>query len=111
MNTRNDYLRNRPFFVIKVINRPARGVRTEVKGWGDITENWAVFEDTSVVDRVSRKLVQEASIIIDIMNKTCVVNNVYPDTSKDTVVQYYTNKYQSQIDEALDIWKTRRAAA
>lgn len=103
------YLRHRPFLVIKVIQRPARGVKTEIKGWGDASDNWTVLEETSVVDRVSDKLVREASIIIDVMNKSCVINNAFSGTDKAVVAEYYMNKYQTQITEATDIWLARQA--
>lgn len=103
------YLRNRPFLIVKIVQRPARGVKTEIRGWGDNPDNWTALEETSVVDRVSDKLVREASVIIDVMNKSCIVNNVYSDTDKTAITEYYMNKYQNQIAEATDIWLVRRA--
>lgn len=105
------YLRNRPFLIIKVSQNPARGVKTEQKGWTDRPGAIATHEQNYIVDRVTPKLIREASVIIDILNKTCVVNNVYPDTDKATLVEYFISKHPGEIAQALDVLQARLARA
>ena len=66
------YLKDRPFLVINITRRPQAGVKTEMKGWGIKDANWQVMEQRVVVDRVTPKIMETASVIVDVLNKTLV---------------------------------------
>lgn len=99
-------LRNRPFLVVNTVQRPAAGVNTSKKGWADTQSNWAIFEIPSVTDRVSNKIMREATVIIDVMGSS-VIKNRFDNVSSDEVVTHYMTKYKPQIAEAMDIWLSR----
>jgi hypothetical protein len=102
------YLRNRPFLVIEMTRRPAKGVNTAVKGWADVTGNMASFEKAGVVDRVNTTHQINANVIIDVMKGVCVKNG-FAGASDQEVVQHYMEKYRPQVAEAMDIWLSRLA--
>ena len=107
------YLRDRPFLVINIIHRPAKTVKTEVKGWKDIEGNIENFEVPSVVDRVNKTQMIGAAIIVDVLRAECVKNQ-FTGSPPDEVAKYYISKYQAQITEATEIWlsnKVRSQAA
>lgn len=99
-------LRNRPFLIVNTIQRPAKGVNTSKKGWADNRDNWAIFENPSVVDRVSNKIMREATVIVDVMSQK-VVKSRFDNVSNDEVATHYIEKYREQVKEAMDIWLTR----
>ena len=101
------YLRNRPFLLVDVIQRPAKGVRTEKKGWQDVTGNLVNHEQPSLVDRVSAVHLRSANVIIDVINGKIVKNSF--NTPDQEVVAHYLGKYRPQVTEAMDIWLTRTA--
>lgn len=106
-------LRNRPFLVVNTLTRPAKGVKTEQKGWGENRENWSLFEVPSVTDRVTNRIMREATIIIDVMSGSCVKSR-FDQVSDDEVVEHYLTKYRPQVAEAMDVWlsqMTRRITA
>lgn len=105
---KSKFLRHRPFLVIRSIQRPADGVRTERKDWGNEPRNWAVFEQPSVVDSVTTKIMAEATVIIDVLN-AAVVKSRYTDTAVEDVIQHYLTKYRAQVVEAMDVWTSREA--
>lgn len=104
------YLRNRPFLAVNILQRPAKSVKTEVKGWRDITGNVENFETPYVVDRVNAIHLRNAAIIVDVLRSECVKNQ-FSETPNDEVAKYYINKYQSQITEATEIWLTNQIRA
>lgn len=99
-------LRNRPFLIVNTIERPVKGVNTSKKGWADDRNNWAIFENPSVTDRVSNKIMREATVIIDVMGNA-VVKSRFNEVSDAEVVNHYLEKYKPQVAEAMDIWLTR----
>lgn len=105
--SQSPYNRGRPFLVINPIRRPAPGTVTHLKGWGDADENWSVFEQRSVVDNVTPKLMTEAAVIIDVLNKRAVKNRY--ENADDDVVQHYLNKYKEEVVQAMNTWLTREA--
>jgi hypothetical protein len=102
------YLRNRPFLIISLIQRPAKGVRTEKKGWKEVTGNLDAFEQPSLVDRVNAVHLRNANVIIDV-TQTKVIKNNLVNTPDEDVMDYYLNKYEAQITEAMDVWLTNEA--
>lgn len=99
-------LRNRPFLVINTIQRPAAGVNTSKKGWGDTQGAWTIFEVPAVIDRVSNKHMREATVIIDVMATNCVKNR-FDTVTEDEVVAHYLTKYKPQVAEAMDLWLSK----
>lgn len=103
-------LRNRPFLCVNTISRPAKGVNTSVKGWSDNPNAWAIFEQPYVVDRVSNKVMREATVVIDVMG-SAVVKNRFSEVPDSQVVEHYMNKYREQVAEAMNIWLTKVSKA
>jgi hypothetical protein len=99
-------LRNRPFLVINTIQRPAAGMNTSKKGWGDTQGAWTIFEIPAVIDRVSNKHMREATVIIDVMATNCVKNR-FDTVTEDEVVAHYLTKYKPQVAEAMDLWLSK----
>jgi hypothetical protein len=102
-------LRNRPFLVVNTIQRPVRPSITRVKGWADTEANWSIFENPYVVDRVSNKIMREATVIIDIM-RSSVIKSRFTNPTDDEVVVHYMEKYREQVKEAMDLWLTKMAS-
>lgn len=103
LKTNDKYLRNRPFLVVNIIHRAAKGVHTQKKGWAEVEGNMATYEQPSLVDRVNDTHLRNASVIIDVMKSKCVKNS-FSDTNSDDVVRHYLEKYRAQITEAIQIW-------
>lgn len=103
------YLRNRPFLLVTLVRRPAKGVRTEKKGWMEVTGNVDLFEQPVLVDRVNAIHLRNANIIIDVMNATVVKNSMAESNSDEEVVNYYLNKYREHVEQAMDLWLTNVA--
>lgn len=101
-------LRNRPFLIVNTIERPAKGVNTAKKGWADDRANWAIFENPYLTDRVSNKIMREATVIIDVMSSK-VVKSRFNEVKDDEVAEHYMTKYKEQVAEAMDIWLSRMA--
>jgi len=104
------YLRNRPFLIVNILQRPEKSVKTEVKGWRDVTGNIENFETPYVVDRVNSTHLRNAAIIVDVIRAECVKNQ-FSQTPNDEVAKHYINKYQAQITEATEIWMTNQIRA
>lgn len=105
-NKRYSDLRNRPFLVVNTIQRPQTGVNTNKAGWADEQGNWAIFENPYLVDRVSAKVMREATVIIDVLGSRAVKNR-FDTVKEEEVVTHYVEKYKEQVKEAMDIWLTR----
>lgn len=101
-------LRNRPFLIVRTIERPAQGVKTERKNWAAERSNHAIFELPSVADRVNAKAMREATVIIDVMQARIVKSRFDLETD-ETVVNHYMTKYKGEIAEAMEIWMMRAA--
>lgn len=104
------YLRNRPFLMVSIAARPARGVHTHVKGWGDTYTNWEQTEQRIVTDRVNAVHLRDYNVIIDVLNRKIVKNVFKENTPDDEVVNHFMNRYQNEIQEAMDIWMRDFAA-
>jgi hypothetical protein len=101
------YNRYRPFLVVSMTGVPQRGAKTSEKGWSEKANAWNVLESPVIVDRVSNKMMTEASVIIDILN-TKVVKNRYGNDEE--VVKYYLGKYSAEISESIRIWSKQMSA-
>lgn len=103
----NDTHQNRPFLVVTAVQRPAKGVDTGKKGWANEPANWATFERTMVVDRLTTAILTEAQFVIDIMRGECVKNrSAQPD---DTVTEHYLGKYMQECKKGVDAWLSKQA--
>lgn len=98
------YLRNRPFLVVTNVARPSKDAKTSVKGWNNTQTNVNVFERVSVVDSVSGRLLQEATIIIDILNNKVVKNRYATSSDEEKVLQHFISKYGKEVTQGLEIW-------
>jgi hypothetical protein len=103
------YLRNRPFLVINTAAKAKRLVQTHVKGWGDSETNWDMTEKADVVDRVSDKMLREATFVIDILNNKLVKNRHSGQAEDDTILQHFINKYGNQITQGLQAWGSQNS--
>lgn len=103
-----NYLRHRPFLLVKQRLSPKPGVRTEIKGWMNDTSNFNVNELVSIIDSVSSKHMTESALIVDIMKETVIRNTIAP--SNDTeVYSHYMQKYNQQVTEGTHIWMNKIA--
>ena len=98
------YLRGRPFLVINVIHSAAKGTRTERKGWHLTAENWQSNDAPSIVDRVSKKILENATVIIDLVNNK-LIKNRYQDNSSEEILKHFTDKYPNEIAQVIAHWK------
>ena len=116
--SRFDYLRYRPFLVIEVSTQPAANVRTGRKGWTESVKNLSFMENPSVVDRVSDKIMRQATVIIDIMNDVIVKNRLRLTTDKIDaatsdveILEHYKMKYSDIVEQGRNAWALRVRAA
>jgi hypothetical protein len=101
------YLRHRPFLVVTQKGNAAKHVNTAKAGWAKDGANWDVTERPVIVDRVSDKMLTEASIIIDLLNST-LVKNRFQSSGQDTkVLEYYLGKYSQEVTEGIKIWTSQ----
>ena len=101
------YLRHRPFLVITQTGRAARHVKTEKPGWAKDGANWDVTERPIVVDRVSDKMLTEASIIIDLLNTSLVKNRFESSGQPEKVLEYYLGKYSNEVTQGMQMWTSQ----
>lgn len=101
-------LTNRPFLMISIIQRPASGVNTSIKGWNKVTGNFSMFERTKIKDRVSAKDMAENSVILDIIHGKVVKAAL--ERPEDEIVDYYLGKYKAECKQAVDRWISAQAA-
>lgn len=97
-----DYLRGRPFLIVELSVHPAKHVRTERAGWRKNLGNVHVLDHPRIVNRISDKIMQRASIIIDLMND-CVIKNRHKANAEmmdDEALQSCKRKYSDMIYHA-----------
>lgn len=109
--SRFDNLRHRPFLVINVSFHPAKGVRTERKGWKTDKNNIALQEHPQLVDRISNRILREATVIIDIISESVIKNRIRmsldtvdPETLDAQVLQHFMGKYHDLIQQGRNSW-------
>jgi len=96
------YLAKRPFMVITASYKPAPGARTEKAGWSEVS-GWEVNEQLSLVDRVTHKHLVNATVIVDVLEASIVVNRLR-GASDEEALQHFMTKYKDQVSQALGIW-------
>lgn len=101
------YLAKRPFMVITASYKPAPGARTEKAGWSELS-GWEVNEQLSLVDRVTRKHLVNATVIVDVLEASIVVNRLR-GASDEEAIQHFMTKYKDQVSQALAIWMESEA--
>lgn len=105
----SNYLRNRPFLLVKQSVKPVKGAPTNVKGWMDNEDNFVINELVSIVDAVRDKHRIESTLIIDIMKQEIIKNNIDKDHNPE-VLAHYMKKYNAQITEGTQIWMQKMNA-
>jgi hypothetical protein len=103
------YLRNRPFFVVHHIRRPRTNAPTCVKDWGKNNDNWQIEETVSFADTVAHKVLESATVIIDLFEGKLIKNRLPYD--EQTVMQTYLTKYKDRVKDALSRWLDNKALA
>jgi hypothetical protein len=105
-NTRN--LKGRPFLVVHTVFRPNKGVRTEKPGWANTEGAMAAFEQPSVVDQVTPKIMQSATVIVDVLESRIVKCRYEGEPSE--IIRHYVTTYADQIQQSMRIWIEKYAA-
>lgn len=102
-------LRNRPFLVVYSTKSPVKKTLTSRKGWADTQGNWKITERPEIVDRVSDKILREATVIIDVTRSTCLTKR-FDHISDAEVVHHYMTKFGEYVKEAMGVWLRKMAA-
>jgi hypothetical protein len=86
------------YLVVRHTQVPAKGEKTHTKDWKK-TGKWNVFEDVVVTDSLKNKLVNDASIMINV-TKSKVEKNRFreePNGDDKSIYLSYMQKYQESI--------------
>lgn len=96
------YLRNRPFMVITYSYVLAAGQKSNAPGFGTTAE-WEPIENMVICDRVSGKQMNNAELVIDILENKVVKTR---DSSIDPnqLIQVFVKRHYDEIKRALGIW-------
>jgi len=100
-----DHYGNRPFLVVYTIIKPAEGVNTSEKNWNRVTGNWKIFERIEIVDRIKKKHLSDASIILDLI-KSKVVKSRF-DKPDEEMMEHFYGKYMKECEKGIDIWSKK----
>ena len=95
------YNRGRPFLVVTRLMNPAEGERTETKNW-KATAKWKIDESILIVDRVNDKHMEQATVIIDILQRKSIKHRF--DATDDEVVTAYLTTYKQEISDGIATW-------
>jgi len=95
------YNKERPFLVITQHYTPADGEKTSTKDWGK-TGKKNLQEMVSIVDTVKNKHLNEATVIIDILQRR-VVKSRFSEPNEEVITHYLT-QYKNQVAEGIQIW-------
>lgn len=93
MTKKIKYLRNRPFLCIDIVYRPARGVKTEKKGWISYEENWDVQEIPHMEKRINNNVLCTAALIIDVSDRTLIKNRFDGTAVDKDIIDHFIQKY------------------
>lgn len=104
-----DYLRKRPFLVVRQITTPSENARTENKGWAKAEGATVVQELIEIVDAVRDKHMVGSVLVLDILKQKTVKNTVSPEHDGE-VIQYYLEKYKRELAEGVQIWMHKISA-
>lgn len=96
------------YMVISHIQRPAAGLNMNKRGVAGNPDNWETFENMALVDRVKKAQLQQASVIIDLLNGKVLKNRF--ETSDTQTFAEYVDRYQEDVTEALKLWGSRDPA-
>lgn len=96
------YLSKRPFLVVTFLTRPKPNVNTSQRGWMDNKDNIQVYEQVSVVDRITPSLRHSSGIIVDIIKAEMVTNQTGIDDT--LVLAEYISRYEDTIKAAIARW-------
>lgn len=97
-----DNLRNRPFLIVYTIAKPASNVDTSKPKWNQQTGNWTLYERIEIVDRVKKKHLTDASIILDLIKGTMIKSRF--DKPEDQIANMYITKYEKEIKAGMMKW-------
>lgn len=95
------YDKGRPFLLITQHLTPAEGENTSTKDWGKLGKK-NLQEMVSIIDRVKDKHLEEATIIIDILQRRVVKSRF--SESNEEVIKHYLTQYKDQVAEGIQIW-------
>lgn len=107
-------LHHRPFLVITHAYTPAKNEETgrmpptHVKGWQEKKlGEMEMHETASFVDSISTRMLESASVIIDLLDQSLVKNrqlalagSTQADTDRE-IVNYFLNRYQEKCGQCL----------
>lgn len=97
----------RPYLVITVVERPSNRARTNKAGWADAPKAMDLFERPQMVDKLTRKVLSEASFIIDILQNK-VVKDRYGKPEAE-VINHFLEKYDGLVRQGMDVWMRKIA--
>jgi hypothetical protein len=96
-----NYLRNKPFLVLTVYKTPARGVKTERKGWATVAENFDVKIVPNMKNRIKDNDLYYSTLIIDVLSRSLVKNRFSGTTEDKDIVDYYLSEYSDVVQSYL----------
>lgn len=100
------YNKDRPFLIITRHAKPSAGERTETKDWLE-TGKWQVEENVIIVDRVTDKHLQSATVIIDILKRS-IVKNRFTENEQSEVINHYLKEYSNHVVDGIGIWMKQK---
>ena len=90
------------YLIITHVTRLAKGVNSQKKGESNNPDNWETFENMVLADKVSNKLMREASVVIDLLAGK-VMKSRFERADAETF-RAYVDRYQADIGQALRKW-------
>lgn len=85
------------YLVIIVSHHPAVGIKTEKKGWNKQPQNYDVQESPRVTFRLTKEIIQRASIIININERKIIKNSFDNIIEPDTLIEHFFTKYKTML--------------
>ena len=98
-----------PLLVVSVVHHPAKGVKTERKGWAEIASNWNETDIPQITTHVSKAELRGASIVLNLVTQKFIKNR-FNDVSEDDVRNHYLKKYSHDCELALVYWARSKLA-
>ena len=90
------------FLIISHISRLVKGVDASKKGVSTNPDNYETFENMVISDKVARKHILSASVVIDLLNGKVLKNRHSVDDT--STFREYVDRYQQDIGAALRSW-------
>ena len=92
------YHRRRPFLIVNsVLRARSDGPKKTIRQ-----------EQAVVVDRVTNKHLQEAEVIVDLLNDSFVKNR-FRDHPATDVLEHYKSKFSDEISYGMQVWARQMA--